>query len=79
MRESTAEVQSATHRMHSEYLGDHVAPWPSVDKIHLLTDTDVTFVLATGGRNAGIVSERGHPGRRDPPLPPAPGTYVLEE
>ena len=42
---------------------DHVAPWHSTYKINLLTDTDVTYLLTTGGHNAGIVSEPGHPHR----------------
>ena len=42
---------------------DHVAPWKSVYKILLLTESDMTFVLTSGGHNAGIVSEPGHKGR----------------
>lgn len=42
---------------------DHVAPWRSAYKLHLLTDTEITFVLTNGGHNAGILSEPGHPHR----------------
>jgi len=42
---------------------DQVAPWKSVYKIHLLTRSEITFVLTSGGHNAGIVSEPGHKGR----------------
>ena len=42
---------------------DHVAPWRSVFKIHLEVENEITFVLTTGGHNAGIVSEPGHAGR----------------
>ncbi|MBO0758650.1 MAG: polyhydroxyalkanoic acid synthase, partial [Bradyrhizobiaceae bacterium] len=42
---------------------DHVAPWRSVYKFHLLSDTEITFALTNGGHNAGILSEPGHPHR----------------
>ena len=43
---------------------DHVAPWRSVYKVHLMSHCDVNFVLASGGHNAGIISEPGRAGRR---------------
>ncbi len=44
---------------------DHVAPWHSVYKLRGLTRSpDYTFLLTSGGHNAGIVSGPVHPRRR---------------
>jgi len=44
---------------------DHVAPWKSVYKARGLTrSSDYTFLLTSGGHNAGIVSGPVHPRRR---------------
>ena len=44
---------------------DHVAPWKSVYKVGALTSsTEFTFLLTSGGHNAGIVSGPVHPKRR---------------
>ena len=43
---------------------DHVAPWKSVYKIQNLCRSEVTFLLTTGGHNAGIVCGPEHPRRK---------------
>ena len=44
---------------------DHVAPWRSAYKVRALTRSkDYTFLLTSGGHNAGIVSGPVHPKRR---------------
>jgi polyhydroxyalkanoate synthase subunit PhaC len=57
---------------------DHVSPWRSTYKIHLHTDTEVTYLLATGGHNAGIVSEPGHEGRCFQVLTKKPDSVYLD-
>jgi len=44
---------------------DHVAPWKSVYKIdNLVRSDDLTFLLTSGGHNAGIIAGPVHPKRR---------------
>ncbi|OYW09706.1 MAG: poly-beta-hydroxybutyrate polymerase, partial [Acidiphilium sp. 37-67-22] len=56
---------------------DHIAPWHSVYKLHLLNRGPITFVLTSGGHNAGIVSEPGHPHRHYALLQRLPGEPYL--
>ncbi len=59
---------------------DHVAPWRSVYKLHYIAPAEITFVLTSGGHNAGIVSEPGHPNRSfQVRTRPAGGDYIAPE
>jgi polyhydroxyalkanoate synthase len=41
---------------------DHVAPWKSTYKINYQVEADVTYLLTSGGHNAGIVAPAGEQG-----------------
>jgi polyhydroxyalkanoate synthase len=57
---------------------DHVAPWKSVYKIDaLIGSADFTFLLTSGGHNAGIVSGPVHPKRKHRVRTRAPGERHL--
>jgi polyhydroxyalkanoate synthase len=57
---------------------DHVAPWRSVYKLHYLTPAEITFVLTSGGHNAGIVNPPGLRGRHYQILKSASGEARLD-
>ncbi len=60
---------------------DTVSPWRSVYKISLLTDTEVTFCLTSGGHNVGVVNPPGPGVTRGYRVAtrPADGKYVDPE
>jgi polyhydroxyalkanoate synthase len=59
---------------------DHVSPWASVYKLHHLCEAEITFVLTSGGHNAGIISEPGHAGRSyRTETRPAHGAWVPQQ
>ncbi len=57
---------------------DHVAPWKSVYKVHNTTQTELTFVLTSGGHNAGVVSGPEHPRRRHREHTRMPGDKYMD-
>jgi polyhydroxyalkanoate synthase subunit PhaC len=57
---------------------DHVAPWKSVYKLHRLNGGELTFLLTTGGHNAGIVSGPTHPKRKYQMHTRLPGDHYID-
>ncbi len=56
---------------------DHIAPWRSVHKIHLLNGADLTFALVSGGHNVGVVSPPGQANRQFWIARRMPGAHYL--
>lgn len=56
-----SDIHTALFVLGTEH--DHVSPWRSVYKIHLLCHAPIDFVLVAGGHNAGIVAPPGQAGR----------------
>ncbi len=57
---------------------DHVVPWRSVYKLNIIANAELTFVLTSGGHNAGIVSEPGHRHRRFQTATRPPGAPYVD-
>jgi polyhydroxyalkanoate synthase len=57
---------------------DHIAPWRSVYKITLTSQTEVTFALTNSGHNAGVVSPPGKAHRRYQIMTRAPQDRYLD-
>jgi polyhydroxyalkanoate synthase len=77
-RVSIADIHAPVFLIGTET--DHIAPWHSVYKFLLLNPGNVTFVLTSGGHNAGVVSEPGHKNRHyRMKLRPAEGIYTAPE
>src|SRR5690606_3465618 len=58
--------------------GDHIAPWTSVYKMNRLTQAEVTFLLTSGGHNAGIICGPAHPKRRYQMATRKPGDKYID-
>ncbi len=55
---------------------DHVTPWKSAYQVMRLTPSEVTFVLASGGHNAGVISPPGLPNRSYQQLTTQAGAHI---
>lgn len=55
---------------------DHVTPWKSAYQVMRLAPSEVTFVLASGGHNAGVISPPGLPDRSYQQLTTQAGAHI---